>query len=183
MTRPVDSTPIWRCYRKSRTRADDPVPTVMCVASFHIMRPMTIRSIAAAIVATTAGFLCLSTQPAAAQDTSQNNALRVLVSNGMKGTMEELQPQCEKASGRSLAIQFVSTASLKKRIEMGEAFDVTIITTEAIGDLIKQGKLTSASRMDVGRSELGIGIRTGGPRPDIRTPKALKKALQEAKSI
>ena len=125
---------------------------------------MTIRSIAA-IVATTGGFLCLSTQPAVAQNTLRNNALRILVSNGMKGTIEELQPLCEKAIGRSLAIQFGSTASLKKRIEMGEAFDVTIITTEAIGDLIKQGKLTGASRTDVGRSELGIGIRSGGPTP------------------
>ena len=142
---------------------------------------MTIRSIAA-IVATAGGFLCLTTQPAA-QNTPQNGALRVLVSNGMKGTMEELQPQCEKAAGRSLAIQFGSTASLKKRIEMGEAFDVTIITTEAIADLIKQGKLTSASRTDVGRSELGIGIRAGAPKPDIRTPEALKKTLQETKSI
>ena len=133
---------------------------------------MTIRAIAA-IVATTGGLLCLPAQPAATQNTSQNTALRLLVSNGMKGTMEELQPQCEKAVGRSLAIQFGSTASLKKRIEMGEAFDVTIITTEAIGDLIKQGKLTGASRTDVGRSELGIGIRTGAPKPDIRTPEAL----------
>ena len=142
---------------------------------------MTIRSIAA-IVATTGGLLCLTMQPAAAQSTSQN-ALRVLVSNGMKGTMEELQPQCEKAVGRSLAIQFGSTASLKKRIEMGEAFDVTIITTEAIDALIKQGKLTGASRTEVGRSELGIGIRAGAARPDIRTTEALKKTLQEAKSI
>jgi len=142
---------------------------------------MTIRSIAA-IVATAGGFLCLTTQPAA-QNTPQNGALRVLVSNGMKGTMEELQPQCEKAAGRSLAIQFGSTASLKKRIETGESFDVTIITTEAIGDLIKQGKLAGASRRDVGRSELGIGIRAGAPKPDIRTPEALKKTLQETKSI
>src|SRR3982074_645764 len=127
---------------------------------------MTIRSIAA-IVVTAGGFLWLTTQPAAAQSTSQNNALRVLVSNGMKGTMEELQPQCEKAVGRSLAIQFGSTASLKKRIETGEAFDVTIITTEAIGDLIKQGRLTGASRVDVGRPQLGIGIRAGAAGPAL----------------
>jgi quinoprotein glucose dehydrogenase len=144
---------------------------------------MTTTHSIAALVATAGGFLFLTTPPAAAPSTWQNNALRLLVSNGMKGTMEELQPQCEKAVGRSLAIQFGSTASLKKRIEMGEAFDVTIITTEAIGDLIKQGKLTGASRMDVGRSELGIGIRAGAPRADIRTPEALKKTLQEAKSI
>src|SRR4029077_19374486 len=120
---------------------------------------MIIRVIAA-IVATAGGCLGLTTQPAATQNTS-NDALRVLVSNGMKGSLEELEPQCEKAVGRPLAIQFGATASLKKRIESGEAFDVTIITTEAIGDLIHQGKLAGASRVDVGRSELGIGIRAG----------------------
>src|SRR5437899_12150489 len=103
---------------------DDQNPSVRRASSFVLTRRiirdrlfpynglMTIRSVAA-IVVTAGGFLWLATQPAA-QNTSQSNALRVLVSNGMKGTMEELQPQCEKAVGRSLAIQFGSTASLKK---------------------------------------------------------------------
>jgi molybdate transport system substrate-binding protein len=141
------------------------------------------RRFIAALVVTTGGLLCLATRPVAAQNASPNNALRVLVSNGMKGTMEELQPQLEKAIGRPLAIEYGSTASLRKRIEAGEAFDVTIITTEAIGDLIKRGTLAGASRVEVGRSELGIGIRAGAPKPDIRTPEALKKALREAASI
>jgi len=142
---------------------------------------MTIRALVA-IVVTAGGLLCLTSQPAAEQAAS-NHPLRLLVSNGMKGSVEALQPQCEKAAGRPLAIQFGSTASLKKRIETGEAFDVTIITTEAIADLITQGKLTSASRVDVGRSRLGIGIRAGAAKPDIRTPEALKKTLQETRSI
>jgi molybdate transport system substrate-binding protein len=143
---------------------------------------MSRRSVAA-IVATLGGLLCHATQPSAAQNTSQNRALRLLVSNGMKGSMEALQPQCEKAIGRSLAIQFGSTASLKKKIETGEPFDVTIITTEAISDLIKRGKLAAASRADVGRSELGIGIPAGAPKPDIRTSAALKQALLDTQSI
>jgi molybdate transport system substrate-binding protein len=135
------------------------------------------------IAAILAGLLFLAEQPAAVQNPSQSNALRVLSSNGMKGSMEALQPQLEKAIGRPLAIQFGSTASLKKRIEMGEPFDVTIITIEAIADLVKQGKLAGASRADVGRSELGIGIRAGAPKPDIRTAAALEKTLHETQSI
>jgi molybdate transport system substrate-binding protein len=138
------------------------------------------RSIAATIVATTVGFLFgLSTPPAAAQD----NPLRLFVSNGMKSSMEALQGQCEKEAGRPLAIQFSSTASLKQRIEAGEAFDVTIITVEAIDDLIGKGLLTSASRMAVGRSELGVGIRAGASRPDIRTVATFRQTLREAPSI
>ena len=113
----------------------------------------------------------------------QPTPIRALVSNGMKGSTEALQSQIEQTIGRRLTIQFGSTASLKKRIEAGEAFDVTIITTEAIDDLIAQGKLLRGSRADLGRSELGIGIRTGAPKPDIGTAAALKTALVETTSV
>ena len=114
---------------------------------------------------------------------AQNPPVRVLVSNGMKAAMEELQPNCERTIGHPLAMQFNSTAGIKKTIEAGEEFDVTIITTEAIDDLIKASKLASASRADVARSELGIGIRAGAAKPDIRTTDALKQTLRETKSI
>jgi molybdate transport system substrate-binding protein len=138
------------------------------------------RSIAGTIVATTVALLFgLSTPPAAAQD----DTLHLFVSNGMKGSVEALQGQCEKEVGRRLAIQFGSTASLKQRIEAGEAFDVTIITIEAIDDLIKKALLTSATRMAIGRSELGVGIRAGAPRPDIRSVATFRQALRQAPSI
>ena len=143
-------------------------------------RPMLERPIARTVVATTVALLLgLSTPPAAAQD----NALHLLVSNGMKGSMEALQGQCEEEVGRRLAIQFGSTASLKRRIEAGEAFDVTIITIEAIDDLIMKALLTSASRMAVGRSELGVGIRAGASKPDIRSVATFRQALRQAPSI
>lgn len=114
---------------------------------------------------------------------AQNAPLRLLVSNGMKAAMEELLPPSERAAGVKLSVQYSSTAALKKRIEAGEPLDATIITAEAIADLIKQGKLASAPRADLGRSALGIGIRSGDARPDIRTTAALKQALLNAKSI
>ncbi len=97
--------------------------------------------------------------------------------------MEELLPQCERAIGRRVALQFNSTASVKKKIEAGEEFDVTVITSEAIDDLMKQGKLAGGSRAELARSELGIGFRAGTAKPDIHSPEALKRALLDAKSI
>lgn len=136
---------------------------------------MLIRSVAIS----TAAFFLLSAHPVAAQAPP----VRVLVSNGMKAAMEELQPQCERAIGHPLALQFNSTLSVKKMIEAGQGFDVTLITTEAIDDLIKQGKLAAGSRAALARSELGIGIRAGAPKPDIHTVEALKRTLRDAKSI
>jgi molybdate transport system substrate-binding protein len=118
---------------------------------------------------------------AVGEGTAQVKTVRALVSNGMKGAMEELRPQCERAIGHPLTLQFSSTAALKKRIQDGEAFDLTIITDEAVDDLVKQGKLASSTV--VARSELGIGIRAGVAKPDIRTVDALKRALGDAKSI
>ena len=142
---------------------------------------MRTRSIAAIFTAMAAGLIWLSAPPAAAQ--TQTAPLRLLVSNGLKGSMEALHAQCEQEIGRRLAIQFGSTASVKKRIEMGEAFDATFITVQAIDDLIERGALARPSRMNIGRSALGIGIRAGAPRPDVRTPAALKEALLKARSI
>jgi len=62
-------------------------------------------------------------------------------------------------------------------------FDATLITTEAVAELIKQGKLAAGSRTELARSELGIGIKAGIPKPDIHTVDALKRALREARVI
>ncbi len=128
-------------------------------------------------IAAVAAFL--STPNAAAQ----NTAVRVLVSNGVKAAMEQLQPQCERAIGHPLALQFHSTTAVKKQIEAGEGFDVTIITVEAIDDLTKEGKIAVGTRANLARSELGIGIRAGAVKPDIHTLEALKQTLRDAKSI
>ncbi len=138
------------------------------------------RSIGAAIAATTVALLFgLSTPRAATQD----NALTLFVSNGMKGSVEALQGRCEKEIGSRLEIRFGSTASLKQRIEAGEAFDVTIITTAAVDDLIKKALLTSATRTAIGRSKLGVGIRAGASKPDIRSVATFRQALRQAPSI
>lgn len=145
----------------------------------HIIASMKQRFIFPTLLAITVAAAFLSAPGGQAQGT----AVRVLVSNGMKAAMEQLQPQCERAIGHPLAMQFHSTAAVKKQIEGGEQFDVTVITVEAIDDLTKEGKIAGETRANVARSELGIGIRAGAAKPDIRSPEALKHSLRDAKSI
>src|SRR3977135_1350117 len=125
---------------------------------------MIIRLKAAAIAAAALG-LFLHWVPEAKGE----EALRVLVSNGMKAAIEELHPKLESAAGCPIALTFTSTAAVKKQIEAGEEFDLTLITSEAIADLIRQGKLAGDSKTELVRSELGIGIRKGAARPELRT--------------
>jgi molybdate transport system substrate-binding protein len=114
---------------------------------------------------------------------TQAPAVRVLASNGVQGALNEIIPQCEHAIGHPLSVEFGTTALLKPKIEGGDAFDLTILTSDAIDGLIKEGKLAAGSRTKVARVGIGIGIRAGGAKPDVSTAEALKKALLNAKSI
>jgi molybdate transport system substrate-binding protein len=114
---------------------------------------------------------------------AQSKPVKLLISNGMKGVMEEIAPLAEKAVGAPLAIQYSSTFGLRKKIEAGEQFDATVITSEGVAALTKQGKLAEGSGAYLGRSLLGIGIRAGARKADIRTVAAFKQALLNAKSI
>jgi molybdate transport system substrate-binding protein len=140
---------------------------------------MRVRCIAAAIAIMNAGLIFLFVQEAPAHAAE----IRLISSNGVKAVVEELRPQAERSSGRQLTIDFGTASALKQKIEAGAAFDVAILTTEAIDDLIKEGKIAAGTRADLTRSGIGVGIRTGAPKPDIRTPDALKRTLLKAKSI
>ena len=137
------------------------------------------RAIATAVAMTIIGIVFLFAEGAAAQAP----AVRVLASNGVQGALNEIIPQCERAIGHPLAVEFGTTATLKPRIESGEAFDFTLLTSEAIDALIKEGKVAADSRVNSARVGIGIGIRAGAAKPDVSTPEALKKALLNAKSI
>jgi molybdate transport system substrate-binding protein len=106
-----------------------------------------------------------------------------LCSNALKSVMEELGPQFEKSTGHKLKAEYGSTGPLKAQIEKGHAFDVAILGVDAVNDLIKSGKLVAATRTDVARSGMGVGIRKGAPKPDLGTTDAFKTALLKAQTI
>ncbi len=109
------------------------------------MKPGTL---AAAALAMTAGFIFLFAQRAPAQSTE----LLVVVSDGMKPSVEELVPEIEHAIGRKLTVQYNSSKNIRDKIQSGEQFDVAILTTDIIDDLIKQGKIAAGSRGSSRRS-------------------------------
>jgi len=141
-----------------------------------ILRTITIAAITLAVAV---GFIFLFAQKAPAQGTE----LRVFTSDGMKAALEELAPQIERSIGRKLATQFDSSKALMDKIQSGAPFDVAILTSDVVDDLIKQGKIAAGTRVEIARTGMGIGIRAGATKPDISTTEALKRTLAGAKSI
>jgi molybdate transport system substrate-binding protein len=110
--------------------------------------------------------------------------IRVLASNGVRAVFDDVLPQFERTGGgRRLATEFGTTAAIRQRIEAGEAFDVVIITSEAVAALIDAGRLSRSTHAALARSGIGVGIREGAPKPDIRTPDALRRTLLNATAL
>jgi molybdate transport system substrate-binding protein len=119
----------------------------------------------------------------AAQAPAGAAEIKVISSNGLKSTLEELAPAFEKATAHKLAFVWGAAVPLKAEIEKGATFDLAVLTAEAIDDLIKQGKLVGTTRAALANSGAGIAVRKGAPRPDIATVEAFKNTLLNAKSI
>ena len=109
--------------------------------------------------------------------------INVLCSNGLKAVVDELAPVFEKKTGHKLVLKFEPSTQIQKRIEAGEAFDLAVMTTPLIDQEIKAGRLTADSRAIIARSGLGLSVRAGSKKPDIKTVESFKQALLNAKSI
>ena len=125
------------------------------------------------------GFIALLAQGVAA------NAAEVKVMAGvaMREVIAELGPQFERATGHKIAIQYAPGLSVKRQIEAGEVFDLVIIGSDVVDDLIKQGKIAGDTRVDIVRVGIGVAVREGAPKPDISSVDAFKSMLLSVKSF
>ncbi len=119
----------------------------------------------------------------ASPQTANAAEIRVLCSVALKAVAEELFPEFEKATNNKVVAQFTLAATLTKKAEAGEPFDLIFVTPAMVDDLIKQGKVAADTRAIVARSGLGLIIKAGASKPDVATVDALKRTLLGAKSI
>src|ERR1700682_205187 len=87
--------------------------------------------------------------------------IKVIGSNSLKTTLEQLAPEFEKATGHKLVFTWGATVPLKAEIERGATFDLAILSDAAVDDLIKQGKLVGATRSVIAISGAGVAVREG----------------------
>lgn len=114
--------------------------------------------------------------------------LRVMISGGYASTLVAVAPEFEKRTGnRIIVIRGPSMGetpeAIPNRLRRGESADVLIMVHSALDDLIRDGKALGDTRVDLAISGIGVAVREGAPRPDIRSIDALKRTLLEAKSI
>jgi molybdate transport system substrate-binding protein len=114
--------------------------------------------------------------------------IKVFASGGFKAAYLALVPGFERASGPRVMTTWGSSVagaptSIPGRLASGEPVDLVIMAGDGLDRLIGEGRIAAGSRVDLGRSGIGVAVRVGAPRPDIGSADALVRALAQAKSI
>ena len=120
--------------------------------------------------------------PAAADD------IVVMTSGAFTAPFQDAAPWFERRTGHDVVAVFGASTggapdSLPARLARGERADIVIASAQAIDALIAAGEVEPGSRRDLVLSRIGVAVRAGAPKPDIRSTDALKKTLLAAKSI
>jgi molybdate transport system substrate-binding protein len=118
----------------------------------------------------------------------QAEEIRVMTSGGFTAAYKILGPKFAASTGNTLDTVLgpsmgKAPEAIPNRLSRGEKADVVIMVGYALDDLIKQGKVDPASRVELADSRIGLVVREGATKPDISSVDGLKKTLLDAKSI
>ena len=112
-----------------------------------------------------------------------DDEVRLLSTLALKGAVERLAGQYQVAASVRLDADFAPTVGLLKRLREGEKADVLILTREGLDELVGEGAVVAASKVDLARSWVGIAVKAGQPHPDISNVAALRATLLAARSV
>jgi molybdate transport system substrate-binding protein len=83
---------------------------------------------------------------------------------------------------RPVSIEAVGGVDAARRVRAGEAFDLVVLASNAIDQLIAEGHL-QPGRVDLVRSGVAMAVRAGATRPDVGSEDAVRRAVLAARSI
>jgi molybdate transport system substrate-binding protein len=120
--------------------------------------------------------------------TAQAEQLKVMTSGGFTAAYKLLGPQYAAQSGDTLDTILgpsmgKAPEAIPNRLARGEHADVVIMVGYALDELIKQGKVDKASRVELADSRIGLVVKEGAAKPAIGTDAELKAVLSAAKSV
>lgn len=132
------------------------------------------KSCCALALATAFGFFASAAQAA---------DLKVLTAGAYKPVLVALTADFEARTGHRLKIDNDTAGALQKRIAGGEAFDVAVLTPNAIEALTRGGAVAGASARMLARVAIGVAVPAGAPLPDITSVAAFQRALLAARAV
>jgi molybdate transport system substrate-binding protein len=114
--------------------------------------------------------------------------LIVMTSGGLTPASHKLFPAFERKAGCKIVAVYGASMgtvpdAIPNRLQRGESADVVVLANEALSKLIEEGKVVESSRLELAESVIGMAVRAGAPKPEIKSVEQLQQALINAKSI
>jgi molybdate transport system substrate-binding protein len=108
--------------------------------------------------------------------------VQVISAGAMRAIVTEMARAYEQETGNTVMLTFGTVGVVRQKMAVDPA-DVVIMTDVAVDESSRQGAVVAGSRVDIGRTGIGVGVREGAPRPDISSTDAFKQSLLAARSI
>lgn len=130
----------------------------------------------------------LAAMTLAACNLAQAADLKVMTSGGFTAAYKVLGPRFAAQHGDTLETILgpsmgKAAEAIPNRLARGEQADVVIMVGYALDDLIKQGKVLPASRVELADSRIGVVVKAGEPKPDISSVDTFRQTLLNARSV
>lgn len=97
--------------------------------------------------------------------------------------LRELVELYGKGRDIEVDIQSVGGVDAVKRVQAGEVFDIVVLASNAIDQLIAASRLRADSRVELARSGVAVAVRAGAPRPSVGSEETLREAVLAARSV
>ena len=114
--------------------------------------------------------------------------VRVMISGGFSGPYEQLVPEFERTTGIKVATgsgasQGNGPQTIKAQIARGVPTDVVILSREGLTELIALNRIAAGTDVDLARTPLGVAVRAGAAKPEVRTVEAFKDLMLKARMV
>jgi molybdate transport system substrate-binding protein len=114
--------------------------------------------------------------------------LNVIISGGFSTAYKEVLPTFERTTGIKVttgsgASQGSGPETIGAQLRRGVPADVVILSREGLNELIADGKIALGSDVNLAQTLIGIAVRAGAGKPDIRTVESFKQTMLRAKTI
>jgi len=106
----------------------------------------------------------------------------VLASGAIRHALRGVFSEFERATGHKVVPHYEGSLVSRRQMDAGDAFDVAIVSFD-VDDLATRGRIAPDTRVVLGHTRVGVGVRKGAPKPDIGTAQAFKRTLLGARSV
>jgi molybdate transport system substrate-binding protein len=114
--------------------------------------------------------------------------VKVIISGGFSGPYEQLVPQFERTTGIKVetgsgSSQGTGPQTIAAQLARGVPADVVILSREGLTELIATQQIAAGTDVDLARTPIGVAVRAGASKPDVRTVDDFKQVVLKARTV